>query len=133
MTVSPHGARNGPFVGLRTQLSGLLHVDITRIPGQTAQITLVANDVHKPYLPGQPRIRLPIPTSGAGIGHIQDTLRSYLRRSHLTMELDGILPFMKYIFVSAHFIYARFGVLYHQRVSYAEEPFDCTWQLGTLT
>ncbi|KAB5566047.1 hypothetical protein GE09DRAFT_727426 [Coniochaeta sp. 2T2.1] len=99
MTISPHRAGSGPFLGLRTELSGLLRVDTAPIPGQPPQILLVANDVRNPHLPGQPRIRLPTRTPGAITSHIQDALPAYLHRSHLTTELDSILPFMKYIFV----------------------------------
>ena len=52
------------------------------------------------YLPGQPRIRLHGTASGGN--QSTDEVVDYLRDSHLTNELDELLPFMSYIFVRLH-------------------------------
>ncbi|TLS23845.1 hypothetical protein PpBr36_07987 [Pyricularia pennisetigena] len=68
-----------------------------------ARLLLRARDKARQYLPGQPRVSLdpavpaphgPTPREPS-LYHLPD----YLRRAHLTTELDRLLPFMKYIFV----------------------------------
>ncbi|EHA48191.1 hypothetical protein MGG_01148 [Pyricularia oryzae 70-15] len=67
------------------------------------RLLLRARDKTRQYLPGQPRVSLdpavlavhgPTPNEPS-LYH----LPGYLRRAHLTTELDKLLPFMKYIFV----------------------------------
>lgn len=102
-TTAPRTTVDTAFKGLGTELSGLLEVHEVPLSGQSSRKLLVAENPDKPFLPGQPRIRLPtgVP-SAAGPSQEEEDLLKYLRRSHLTLELDGILPFMKYIFVSTH-------------------------------
>jgi hypothetical protein len=83
---------------LQRELSGSLEVHAV---GQSGRRVLVAENPTKPYLPGQPRIRLPTGTTVASI-QVQQSLLEYLKGAHLTTELDDILPFMKYIFVSTY-------------------------------
>jgi hypothetical protein len=56
-----------------------------------------ANANGKQYLPGQPR-QLLDGTPGKSITGLD--VAAYLELNHLTDELNGILPWMKYIFVS---------------------------------
>ncbi|KAL8377590.1 hypothetical protein RB595_008330 [Gaeumannomyces hyphopodioides] len=76
----------------------------------TQRVRLVATDNSRPFLPGQPRISLdpalPSPEN-------KDVLE-YLRESHLTAELDGLLPYMKYIFVQTP-DYKHIMPLHHQK------------------
>lgn len=51
----------------------------------------------KPYLPGQPRVLL----EEASKSNSGKDLKKYLDKSHLTDETDGVLKWMKYIFVSS--------------------------------
>ncbi|KAK0632481.1 hypothetical protein B0T14DRAFT_419489 [Immersiella caudata] len=51
----------------------------------------------KPFLPGQPRVRLH--RSADDADPACNEVLEYLRRAHLTDALDGLLPFMRYIFV----------------------------------
>lgn len=98
---------SGSFVGLRKELSALLQLHT--VPGYTpnpsAANFLIATDPGRAYLPGQPRIRLPTgaPTT-ADPASTQTELLEYLGKCHLTEPLDGILPYMKYIFVSALYL-----------------------------
>jgi hypothetical protein len=76
-------------------------VDESRQSGSWSEKTshkplLKAKREEMQYLPGQPRIRL---GTAPDSYESQDELVRYLRDSHLTKELDGLLPFMKYIFV----------------------------------
>ncbi|PKS08594.1 hypothetical protein jhhlp_004980 [Lomentospora prolificans] len=63
------------------------------------------------YLPGQPRIRLHGTASGGN--QSTDEVVDYLRDSHLTNELDELLPFMSYIFVQTP-SYRHIMPLHHQ-------------------
>jgi hypothetical protein len=102
----------GPFRGLGKDLGGnLLKVINTPISDVNNRKILYAADTEKPYLPGQPRVRLLTdePTAGNGATteaqrkkaeKIEKNLHDYLQTCHLSVELDGILKFMKYIFVS---------------------------------
>lgn len=95
----------GGFDGVEfplTQLLEALPVPMTeKQPGgeetTTTRLILKSTDPDRAYLPGQPRIRL----DGHDLGKTSGVeILDYLRRSHLTNELDSLLPFMKYIFVS---------------------------------
>lgn len=99
-TTTPYNTASGSFPGLRKELSGLLQVHDVPNTGQLPRKLLVTGDPTKPYLPGQPRIRLPTRAPAASAIQTQEELKAYLEKSHLTTELDGILPFMKYVFVS---------------------------------
>lgn len=69
----------------------------------TQRVRLLATDKSRQFLPGQPRISLD-PAGQKSSPRDQETkdgVLEYMRESHLTAELDGLLPYMKYIFVSA--------------------------------
>ncbi|KAJ9161068.1 hypothetical protein NKR19_g2624 [Coniochaeta hoffmannii] len=95
----PQNAADTPFRGLGKELSSLLKVHAVPVTGKAPRKLLLADDSNKPYLPGQPRIRLPTGAPAATAVQTQQELQMYLERSHLTTELDEILPYMKYIFV----------------------------------
>lgn len=102
----------GPLRGLGKDLGGnLLKVINTPISDVNNRRILYAADTEKPYLPGQPRVRLLTDEPAVGNGatteaqrqkaeKIEKNLHVYLQTCHLSVELDGILKFMKYIFVS---------------------------------
>ena len=102
-----------PFPGLQTELSNLLELGPAQgsaaAPSNGATTAAARNVLlpsskaanAKPYLPGQPRIALPGASSNTGD---EAKFFKYLEQSHLTTELDEILPFMKYIFVSCFFL-----------------------------
>lgn len=77
----------------------------------TQRVRLTATDKSRLFLPGQPRISLdpaiPNPKN-------EDHVLEYLRESHLTTELDGLLPYMKYIFVQTP-AYKHIMPLHHQK------------------
>ncbi|KAH8896533.1 hypothetical protein GQ53DRAFT_680186 [Thozetella sp. PMI_491] len=108
-----------PFKGLTKELSNLLKLDerpITPPPnGSEKEVSpkkwLSPGASAKSYLPGQPRIRLD--PSGAADPN-QAELLNYLNKSLLTKELDGILPFMKYVFVQTP-SYRHIMPLHHQK------------------
>ncbi|KAL8288246.1 hypothetical protein RB597_000370 [Gaeumannomyces tritici] len=80
--------------------------------GQARQrLRLVATDKSKLFLPGQPRIRL---EPAAPSTDNEDRVLEYLRESHLTTELDGLLPYMKYIFVQTP-AHKHIMPLHHQK------------------
>ena len=65
-------------------------------PGSTTPISrriLRTVDAAKQFLPGQPRIIVK-----DDIKTVED-LQEYLKKVHLTKEIDSLLPFMRYIFV----------------------------------
>lgn len=72
----------------------------------------------KPYLPGQPRIRLD-KTYGHNVDVNEDHLLKYLQKCHSTAGLDELLPWMRYIFVQTP-SYTHIMPLHHQR-SHARE------------
>ncbi|KAJ4385065.1 hypothetical protein N0V85_008283 [Neurospora sp. IMI 360204] len=67
-----------------------------------------ADNVGKPYLPGQPRVYLDGSSSDPN-----DVLAEYLERSHLTKKTDRLLKWMKYIFVQTP-SYRHIMPLHHQ-------------------
>lgn len=77
-------------------------------PASTARNFLKPADPSKPFLPGQPRIRIKDDQT-----HI-DNLCSYLERAHLTREIDRLLPAMRYIFVQTP-SYRHIAPLHHQK------------------
>lgn len=87
---------------------GLLRLENSPITDVNHRKVLYANETDKPYLPAQPRIKLlsnatPV-TGGRNTTEYQlkldDDLRDYLKKCHLTKELDGLVGWwMKYIFV----------------------------------
>jgi len=98
-----------PFPGLQIELSDILELGPAPGPAATSngaapaavRVLLPSSKAtnSKNYLPGQPRIALPaaVPSDKDA----DERFKKYLRKSHLTNELDDILPFMKYIFVSS--------------------------------
>ena len=91
------GAVVGPF---RTQGQETLRaVAVPVSPKQTRIILQALNG--DDYLPGQPRISLSAVPSSDNPESTSELLK-YLRECHLTTELDKLLPFMKYVFVSLH-------------------------------
>lgn len=64
-----------------------------------------------PYLPGQPRIRL---DTGTLNPDEKDPLLNYLDDQHNTRQLDGLLPFMRYILVQTP-SYSHIMALHHQK------------------
>lgn len=76
---------------------------------QKSRLLLRARDKTRQYLPGQPRVNLsPTAAAAAAVPTALDAaaqepnpyeVLNYLRKAHLTTELDKLLPFMKYIFV----------------------------------
>ncbi|KAH8651360.1 hypothetical protein BX600DRAFT_387845 [Xylariales sp. PMI_506] len=106
-------AQPAPAIRLEKELSDLLEVQTVSIPAgpQTSSTRLMlktSNEVNRPYLPGQPRIQLDNSSANA------TELLEYLRKSHLTKELDSLLPFMKYIFVQTP-SYRHIMPLHHQK------------------
>lgn len=89
-----NGAITGEVKGLGAETLRIVQTRIGEKKKYTIRTHLEGVDGYK-YLPGQPRIALSAPP-GAG-----DELVEYLRKAHLTTELDRLLPFMKYIFVSS--------------------------------
>lgn len=110
--LEPHrwGGANtfAPFMGLDLEFNKQLHIVVTG-----ARKDLRAKDTKKQYLPGQPRIRLgqenKIHVDGDE-GHLQ----GYLRRYHLTNDLDQLLPSMRYIFVQTP-TYDHITPIHHQK------------------
>ncbi|KAM4063708.1 hypothetical protein HRG_006831 [Hirsutella rhossiliensis] len=89
--VNHPGAR--PGLRLNKDLDQLLQIDEVETPSLPMRKFLKAT-LESPHLPGQPRIRL-----NPAVDADPDELLQYLRNCHLTDELDGLLPFTKYIFV----------------------------------
>lgn len=102
------------FRGLLKDLGGpFLDIETTPVTTVRSRQMLVAANPDKPYLPGQPRMRLrtasaavaaataslapPSPTTAKQPE--EDELLPYLRENHISKELDAMLPYMKYIFV----------------------------------
>ena len=93
----------GSFTGLSEELSNLLELETVPIssqPSRSSEIVssrklLKATDENQQHLPGQPRIVLNMAHNDQG------EVLKYLKESHLTEELDKLLPYMKYIFVGS--------------------------------
>jgi hypothetical protein len=105
-STAARGSADGSFAGLHNGLSNLLDVATVHLSAKgprgseetVSRKFLRATDGNPQYLPGQPRIPLSVAPGG---NQNQDEVLDYLRESHLTKELDELLPFMKYIFVGS--------------------------------
>ncbi|KAM7195917.1 hypothetical protein V8F20_007282 [Naviculisporaceae sp. PSN 640] len=89
----------------------------TRSSSGSTRSFLKPTDNSKPFLPGQPRII---------IKERQDSvekLDAYLKRSHLTKEIDILLPYMRYIFVQTP-SYRHIAPLHHQKAREREVIVD---------
>ncbi|KAL2136150.1 hypothetical protein VTI74DRAFT_5203 [Chaetomium olivicolor] len=107
-----------PFKGLSGKLEFNKNLEVESIPaiGSKPWYILKAK-VGKQCLPGQPRIRLDRrPRPGTSD---EDPLLKYLKRNHETEALDGLLPFMRYIFVQTP-SWQHIKPLHHQK-SHARE------------
>ncbi|EGS23690.1 uncharacterized protein CTHT_0003870 [Thermochaetoides thermophila DSM 1495] len=80
-----------------------------------------ADHKEKRYLPGQPRIRLEVDENARRSTNDdpQTKLYKYLKNSHSTKHLDGLLPFTRFIFVQTP-SYDHIMPLHHQ-TSHARE------------
>lgn len=105
-----------PFDGLDPNLKFNDDLEVAQAEKQPRKL-LRAKPGRKQYLPGQPRIKLDKGAHNAD-GNT-DTLLQYLHKSHNTDELDGLLPFMRYIFVQTP-SYTHIMPLHHQK-SHARE------------
>ncbi|MBE3041543.1 hypothetical protein IMZ48_02980, partial [Candidatus Bathyarchaeota archaeon] len=88
-------AVTGPFRKLGQETLRALAVPVSAKQPRIILQALGGED----YLPGQPRISL----SAVPLSDDQESaseLLEYLRECHLTTKLDGLMPFMKYVFVS---------------------------------
>ena len=85
----------GQFAGLGDEILQAVNIPISRDQSRVILQSLRKDEDH---LPGQPRIRLSPRQQGAG--KETNNVLDYLKLCHLTEELDGLLPFMKFIFVS---------------------------------
>ncbi|KAK3336293.1 hypothetical protein B0T19DRAFT_35217 [Cercophora scortea] len=118
-TPAPPGPARRPFTGLVKELSSQLtleHVPIRSSQSATAttRSLLRAADPNKPFLPGQPRVRLDDDGQQEPDRNTRNELLEYLRKAHLTTELDDILPFMRYIFVQTP-SFKHIMPLHHQK------------------
>jgi hypothetical protein len=106
-----------PFSGLAIEFNDDLEYASVDIGDKEPRKLLKAKakqnegDKSKPYLPGQPRIRLDRPAHNGDGG---DPLLEYLVGSHSTQQLDELLPFMRYIFVQTP-SYNHIMALHHQK------------------
>lgn len=104
--------RKTPFSGLALEFNK--HLEFASIEvdeKQTRKILKVKKECQKPYLPGQPRIRLDRHKPGPDG---KDPLLKYLEEQHSTRKLDGLLPLMRYIFVQTP-SYSHITALHHQK------------------
>ncbi len=90
---------------------GLECVATNKKEGQQPRLLLKPREGQKPYLPGQPRIRLDKPALNVDAN--KDSLFQYLQKCHSTKGLDDLLPFMRYIFVQTP-SYQHIMPLHHQ-------------------
>ncbi|KAK4131664.1 hypothetical protein BT67DRAFT_427002 [Trichocladium antarcticum] len=104
-----------PFSGLAVEFNSDLELVSANIgDNQTREVlkakpAVTPGDKTKPYLPGQPRIRLDRPLHNG-----EDPVLKYVQGSHLTTQLDELLPFMRYIFVQTP-SYIHIMALHHQK------------------
>ncbi|KAK4174194.1 hypothetical protein QBC36DRAFT_334171 [Triangularia setosa] len=130
--ILPHkhgGARtNAGFTGLalefNKQLAYAKPTDEKGIEIPSAQRVFRARDPNKQYLPGQPRIRFG--EFKYNVDGEEGTLTGYLKRWHLTPDLDDLLPFMRYVFVQTP-AYEHINTLHHhaahgRKIIVDEEP-----------
>lgn len=125
--VHPPSQTFTPFSGLATEFNDDLEYAAVKISENKTRKILKAREKEaqdgkeaeksKPYLPGQPRIRLDKP--GQNVDNNTDPLLEYLRQSHRTQRLDELLPFMRYIFVQTP-SFNHIMPLHHQK-SHARE------------
>lgn len=102
------GVPNSQFAGLGKEVLLINNVPISRDHSRAILLPIRKSEDH---LPGQPRIRLSQPQQT--VDKDKDPLLQYLRLYHLTEELDGLLPFMKFIFVQTP-SYAHIRPLHQQ-------------------
>lgn len=95
VAAAPPPLASGTFTGLSKELNDQLEVDTVTVADRRV---LKAKDPLKPFLPGQPRVRLSAFSQHPDPAH--NELLEYLRNEHLTHALDELLPYMRYIFVS---------------------------------
>ncbi|KAK0655625.1 hypothetical protein B0T16DRAFT_318965 [Cercophora newfieldiana] len=113
----------GSFPGLTAELNAQLEVVEIDL-GEKQQATtgtlkaqsllklLKAKDPAKPFLPGQPRI--PLHRVADDADPTCNEMLDYLRKVHLTDALDGLLPYMRYIFVQTP-SFRHINPLHHQQ------------------
>ncbi|KAK3392892.1 hypothetical protein B0H63DRAFT_3006 [Podospora didyma] len=99
-------------IDLPSELNDQLTV-VTAASGSKSRKLLQSKDVNKPYLPGQPRIRLN-GTSQNVVDPGLDEVLAYLRKNHLTEALDELLPYMRYFFVQTP-AFNHIFPLHHQK------------------
>lgn len=117
--------RSFPGLSLENELSTLPQLEVVTVnlsekqpgpasslqPGAGKRLLLKPKDAAKPYLPGQPRVRLHRSSDDADPAC--NEVLDYLRMSHLTNALDSLLPFMRYIFVQTP-SFRHINPLHHQ-------------------
>lgn len=108
-----HASTTSPFTGLDKEFND----DLEYVPVAIGGKMLRAKQGRKPYLPGQPRMRLDKPMRS--MNGEKEPLLEYLARCHNTTVLDDLLPFMRYIFVQTP-SYKHIMPLHHQ-TSHARE------------
>ncbi|KAL1840817.1 hypothetical protein VTJ49DRAFT_7716 [Mycothermus thermophilus] len=117
-----------PFTGLTKEFNQNLEAVPVDIGEKEPRKLLRARPSGKPYLPGQPRIRLaqtqdPYKQDSSPD---RDPLHEYLEKCHTTGPLDALLPLMRYIFVQTP-SYKHVMPLHHQKthareIKVAEHP-----------
>ncbi|KAL2024235.1 hypothetical protein VTK56DRAFT_9391 [Thermocarpiscus australiensis] len=110
-----------PFAGLTLEFNAQLEIVPVKVGEKLTRMILKAKDGCKQFLPGQPRVRLDRPSQNAD-GN-EDTLLRYLKDSHSTERLDGLLPYMRYIFVQTP-SYNHIMALHHQKAHAREVVVD---------
>ncbi|KAK4127020.1 hypothetical protein N657DRAFT_640922 [Parathielavia appendiculata] len=106
-----------PFAGLAREFNDDLELASVQLGEKQTRKILKAKEGRKPFLPGQPRIRLDrLPHSPHAD---EDLLLQYLDKCHSTKPLDDLLPYMRYIFVQTP-SYTHVMPLHHQK-SHARE------------
>ncbi|KAK3694149.1 hypothetical protein B0T22DRAFT_437252 [Podospora appendiculata] len=118
-TPTPPSPARRPFTGLVKELSTQLTLEpvpirSTQSATATTRNLLRAVNPDRPFLPGQPRVRLDDDGQREADGDTKNELLEYLRKAHLTTELDDILPFMRYIFVQTP-SFKHIMPLHHQK------------------
>ncbi|KAK4236408.1 hypothetical protein C8A03DRAFT_16949 [Achaetomium macrosporum] len=110
--VGPSNPMDTPFNGLAKEFIDdleVVSVDYSEKQKPPRRF-LRAKEGKKPYLPGQPRIRLDKPVDDTDSN---TKLLEYLQYSHNTDKLNELLPYMRYIFVQTP-SHIHINPLHHQ-------------------